>query len=170
MNPVYQITAQLDTLSSMASKWPPFGTKLGILPLAPKCTQHTKFQTIWTIGIDFGIWGIFVLVGKLLMHIPLDQFLLRTPFFSFCVISDNIQIFRYSYSPLTGRNCVEWLECWVDLCRGLRGIEKLMSCLQPPAPADNTGTKERETGNRIFILCIEILKRRNTRLGAGRRK
>ena len=71
MNPVYQITAQLDTLSSMASKWPPFGTKLGILPLAPKCTQHTKFQTIWTIGIDFGIWGIFVLVGKLLMHIPL---------------------------------------------------------------------------------------------------
>ena len=71
MNPVYQITAQLDTLSSMASKWPPFGTKLGILPLAPKCTQDTKFQTIWTIGIDFGIWGIFVLVGKLLMHIPL---------------------------------------------------------------------------------------------------
>ena len=71
MNPVYQITAQLDTLSSMASKWPPFGTKLGILPLAPKCTQHTKFQTIWTIGIDFGIWGIFVLVGKLLMHLPL---------------------------------------------------------------------------------------------------
>ena len=73
MNPVYQITAQLDTLSSMASKWPPFGTKLGILPLAPKCTQHTKFQTIWTIGIDFGIWGIFVLVGKLLMHIPLME-------------------------------------------------------------------------------------------------
>ena len=71
MNPVYQIRAQLDILSSMASKWPPFGTKLGILPLAPKCTQHTKFQTIWTIGIDFGIWGIFVLVGKLLMHIPL---------------------------------------------------------------------------------------------------
>ena len=69
MNPVYQIRAQLDTLSSMASKWPPFEMKLGILPLAPKCSQHTKFQTIRTIGIDFGIWGIFVLVGKLLMHI-----------------------------------------------------------------------------------------------------
>ena len=71
MNPVYQIRAQLDTLSSMASKWPPFGMKLGILPLAPKCSQHTKFQTIRTIGIDFRIWGIFVLVGNLLMHIPL---------------------------------------------------------------------------------------------------
>ena len=54
----------------MASKWPPFGTKLGIFPWAPKCTQHTKFQTNRTISIDFGIWGIFVLIGKLLMHIP----------------------------------------------------------------------------------------------------
>ena len=54
----------------MASKWPPFGTKLGIFPWAPKCTQHTKFQTNRTISIDFEIWGIFVLIGKLLMHIP----------------------------------------------------------------------------------------------------